>query len=279
MIGAAALVGAIAVNGIWDDRSKPAGHSIAKQAATTEQDPQASCASRSTYDGLKNEIFRRAGSIRRDNGAYARLSDVAVVRFERPMVRRVDHEVHSVSCSGTAFISLPPAIADSAGGGNLSGDVDYIVQSAADGSGSGVRLDNDNGLSSQLAKSPAWAWAEGGGSATRAAAVGNPMPVPAKAQARSDSETAPSYECRGAKSNSQAAVCSDRELAALDRDQALQYKHATEVADASQGRVLELTRIRFLSRRDQCASNECIADAYRSRMREIGEIMAGRWRG
>ena len=39
------------------------------------------------------------------------------------------------------------------------------------------------------------------------------------------------------------------------------------------------TRDRFLGYRDRCPTDSCIATTYRGRMREIDDIMAGRWRG
>jgi hypothetical protein len=41
--------------------------------------------------------------------------------------------------------------------------------------------------------------------------------------------------------------------------------------------MLERTRGRFLAYRERCGSDACIADAYRGRIREIRDIMAGRW--
>ena len=46
---------------------------------------------------------------------------------------------------------------------------------------------------------------------------------------------------------------------------------------AGERAVLQNTRSRFLSFRDRCGTNSCIADTYRGRMREIEDIMAGRW--
>ena len=50
-------------------------------------------------------------------------------------------------------------------------------------------------------------------------------------------------------------------------------------AERNQRRLLERTRDRFLSYRERCATNQCIAETYRSRLREISDIMANRWRG
>jgi uncharacterized protein len=41
--------------------------------------------------------------------------------------------------------------------------------------------------------------------------------------------------------------------------------------------MLQRTRASFLRFRDRCTSDACIADTYRGRMREISDIMSGRW--
>jgi len=40
---------------------------------------------------------------------------------------------------------------------------------------------------------------------------------------------------------------------------------------------LQSTRDRFLAYRDRCTNRQCIGDAYTGRMREIRDIMEGRW--
>jgi uncharacterized protein len=58
---------------------------------------------------------------------------------------------------------------------------------------------------------------------------------------------------------------------------AAQFNRSLGIADEEQRALLQRTRTRFLSYRDSCRSKGCIADAYRGRMREISDIMAGRW--
>ena len=72
-------------------------------------------------------------------------------------------------------------------------------------------------------------------------------------------------------------MCNDAGLASLDRQMASQFNSALARADAEERALLQRTRNRFLSYRDQCRSDSCIADTYRGRMREIQDIMAGRW--
>ena len=59
---------------------------------------------------------------------------------------------------------------------------------------------------------------------------------------------------------------------------AAQYGRAMAEASPQQQAVLQQTRDRFLGYRDRCPNNSCIGDAYVGRMREIRDIMEGRWK-
>ena len=72
-------------------------------------------------------------------------------------------------------------------------------------------------------------------------------------------------------------MCNDAGLAALDRQMAAQFNSALGRADPQQRALLQSTRGGFLAFRDRCRSDGCVADTYRGRMREISDIMAGRW--
>ena len=56
-----------------------------------------------------------------------------------------------------------------------------------------------------------------------------------------------------------------------------QFNAARRVANPRQRQLLERTRSRFLGYRDSCGSSACMAETYRSRMREISDILNGRW--
>ena len=58
---------------------------------------------------------------------------------------------------------------------------------------------------------------------------------------------------------------------------AAQYRRAFEQASPEQRRLLRDTAHRFYGYRDHCPNNACIGDAYVGRMREIRDIMEGRW--
>jgi uncharacterized protein len=72
-------------------------------------------------------------------------------------------------------------------------------------------------------------------------------------------------------------VCNDAGLAALDRQMSSQFYAALNRADPQQRRLLQSTRSGFLAFRDRCRSDSCVADTYRGRIREISDIMGGRW--
>ena len=58
---------------------------------------------------------------------------------------------------------------------------------------------------------------------------------------------------------------------------AAQYGRAVDQASPEQRELLRQTRDRFLGYRDRCPNRQCIGDAYVGRMREIRDIMDGRW--
>jgi uncharacterized protein YecT (DUF1311 family) len=169
---------------------------------------------------------------------------------------------------------------------SLSGDLDYLIQPAADGTGNVIRLGNADSIVQPLA------------TLARIAAPPSAPLVPltfrkksirrrktdpgtgAQPQAAPEPVTAnPSFDCNRARTRGEVAVCNDLGLAALDRQMAGEFNSAMRQANRQQRALLERTRGRFLSFRDRCSTNQCIADAYRGRMREISDIMADRWRG
>jgi len=87
----------------------------------------------------------------------------------------------------------------------------------------------------------------------------------------------PSFDCANARTRGEIAVCQDSGIAALDVNMAAQYRRSLAVATPAQRALLQSTRDRFLAYRDRCPNRSCIADAYTGRMREIRDIMEGRW--
>lgn len=255
-------------------------------AATSLPDVEgnaAGCSGNRVVAGLKSALFSEAAAARpTDAPVFQQIAAAAVARIENAALEGEDGEV--LQCSASLAIDLPPGIVSAGGRRNLMGNVDY---SLAPGGGQ-VTVRNAAGLISALA-----ALERSNGAITQPLGS-DPLPPPA-AQAPPepaiepseplDPEPAPSpptaarpsFNCGAARTRGERAVCSDPGLAALDRQMASQYQRAISGAPSDQQAVLRRTRDRFLSFRDSCGSDACIADAYRGRMREISDIAAGRW--
>lgn len=257
------------------------------QPAATEK----RCASKATYDLIKRALFRRAAQLRgSDQAAYDRLSAYAVLRVENPVLESESGGNGAVNCSGSLSLDLPPGVAVVGGRRTLMSDVDYTIQPAADGSGDVVLLRNADAIVAPLATLARTASQQ---APITAAPSLQPAPIPAPAPgtspgtapvnpppptAPSRPESArPSFNCGAARTRGEIAVCADAGLAALDRNMAAQYGRSIANASPDQQALLRRTRDRFLGYRDRCPDNRCIGAAYVGRMREIRDIMEGRW--
>jgi hypothetical protein len=260
----------------------------AQIAQAQPQDAEKRCASKATYDLIKSELFRRAAQLRgSDQPAYDKLSAYASLRMENPVMESEDNKVGAVNCSGSVSLDLPPGVAVVGGRRTLMADVDYTIQPAADGSGMVVLLRNADAIVAPLAtlartaQPPAQpeanvdsnetAPAETNGTVVEQAAPAAPSATPSATNAQ------PSFNCANARSRGEVAVCSDPGLAALDRNMAAQYRRSVAAASPDQRELLRETGERFVRYVNRCGSNSCIGEAYVGRMREIRDIMEGRW--
>lgn len=265
------------------DRLKDSQLNISQGASPADK----RCGSQATYDLIKRELFRRAAQLRgSDQAAYDKLSNYAVVRMENPVMEGSDSATGTISCSGSLSLDLPPGIAVVGGRRTLMSDVDYSVQRAADGSGNVIVLRNADAIIVPLATlartAPAQPAVSPGANEAApeqpetnvaASVSANVQPGPATA-----SPGRPSFDCNKRRTRGEAAVCSDSGLSALDLNMATQYRRAMETASPEQQALLGETARRFYAYRDRCPDNRCIGDAYVGRMREIRDIMEGRWR-
>jgi hypothetical protein len=258
------------------------------------QTPEKRCSSQATYDLIKRELFRHAAEVRgSDQAAYDRLSAYASLRMENPVMESQDKGSGAVNCAGSLSVDLPPGVAVVGGRRTLSADVDYTVQQATDNSGAVVLLRNADAIVTPLATlarvgEPAQAPAAEAPAANMAMPQ-QPMPnMPAPMQPAQPAPQAqappaapaaahPSFDCGKARTSGEVAVCSDSGLAALDRNMAGEYGRAIRSATPAQAALLRQTRDRFLAYRDRCPTHGCMAEAYAGRMREIRDIVEGRW--
>jgi uncharacterized protein YecT (DUF1311 family) len=268
------------------DQDKLTNVSVAQEGSSAT--PEKLCASKTTYELIKRELFRRAAQLRgSDQAAYDQVAASAVVRMENPVMESEDSSTGAVRCSGSLSLDLPPGVAVVGGRRTLMSDVDYSVQQAADGSGPVVLLQNADSIITPLAtlaranqpappsaeSVPTPAPAPGSEAEPAESAPSPPTPTAPSVQTRGS----PSFNCANARTRGEIAVCSDPGLSALDRQMAAQYGRAIAGASPEQRAILQQTRNRFLGYRDRCPNNSCIGDAYVGRMREIRDIMEGRW--
>jgi uncharacterized protein YecT (DUF1311 family) len=266
------------------DQDKLTGNELTQAAAPAN--PGKLCASPTTYDFIKRDLFRRAAQLRgSDQAAYDKLAAYAVVRMENPVLESEDNDTGALNCSGSLSLDLPPGVAIVGGRRTLTADVDYTIQRAADGSGTVIMLRNADAIVAPLA-----ALARVAGPSTVpdlsnsavpvepvtnlpvTASPAQPAPVPPESTG-----ARPSFDCANARSSGETAVCADSGLATLDRNMAAQFSRSLAGATPAQSALLRQTRDRFLAFRDRCPTRACISDAYVGRMREIRDIMEGRW--
>jgi hypothetical protein len=235
-------------------------------ATTTPGRQDKLCASSTTYDLIKAELFRRAAKLRgSDQAVYDRLASYALVRMENPVMESQDNSTGAVNCSGSLSLDLPPGVAVAGGRRTLASDVDYTVQQAADGTGTVVVLRNADAIVTPL---------------STLARVGEPAPQSSVPAEENDvtPEAPRTNEMQPAPPDQPMPrpLANDPGLAALDRDMMTEYSHAFGVASPEQRDLLRSTSRRFNAFRDSCPDRQCIADAYAGRIREIRDIIESR---
>lgn len=274
---------------------------------------QEACASKGTYDRLKQVVFEEAVRIRNSDPANLdTLAAHAVVRMENPVVKSRDEELNVTVCSGRFVLELPPGAERGFGGERrLTANIEYAAQAAVDGSGLVYQMNGAEPIIYRLAafdlqgqqwRVPAAADAPvqtaDAGTAiadvsqppvqapqqtipapqTRPAPQAQPQtrPAPQPEPARTvvaATNVRPSFNCRYARTSGERMVCGSGQLAAKDRAMSSLYYSAMADANGDTKRALRSTRNRFLAYRDRCGSEACIAEAYDGRMREIRDIV------
>lgn len=283
---AAVAAGVLMASSVWTNKfNDEEKASEAVPANAVVESPERKCAAPSVYDAIKREIFRRAAQTRgADEQEFVRISDFALLRMESPYLRGVDERLQRIDCTGVVRLQLPPKIVTSDGTGSLRASVDYAIQPAADGTGNIVVLGNTDAITVPLATIH-----RVGGAPVPSMEIDNALEpengVGAEEQGTAETTApeqsanpgGPSFDCSNVQSGTEARICSDPGLASLDRDTAWGYSRALSQATPDQRQILQSTRQSFLAYRDRCNSRSCIANAYMGRMREIRDIISGRW--
>lgn len=266
------------------------------RAQTRARQVQATCASNATNDRLKQVLFDDAIRIRNaDPVNLDTLATYSSVRMERPTVKSRDEALDVTVCSGLLVLQLPPGAERAfAGARNLRAEVEYAAQAAADGSGMVYRIKGAEPIVYKLAafdlrrqdyRVPAPSRVAPPPTARPAPERTEPAPPPPpppsatqprqpvpRPEAASTARTYPSFDCRRARTRSERLVCSDEDLAALDRAMSSRFYSALSNADRTTRAELRRSRDRFLAYRDRCPTVACVDEAYRDRMDEIRDI-------
>lgn len=281
LAGVAALILVIAVYALTRNADQDRIGDTAT-ASAADPDLNRACSGQPIYQQIKRALFRQAAQMRgKDADAYERIAAVASVRMENPAAEGESRDSGLVDCAGSLAIDLPPGVTTVAGRHQLMTDIYYTVDPA--GEQRVVQLRGADAIVNELAGLTV--------GAVRAAPpvlipndpanVVDPLaPVPEPTVAPPPPPTGnarPSFDCSRARTDSERAVCADPGLAALDRAMAAEYSRALDGAAPPQMLQLRQTRDRFLAYRDRCPNSTCIAAAYNDRIREIRDIMAGRW--
>ena len=258
------------------------GSKAAPRVATDDR-----CRAGASHEAVKRELFRRAAEVRGSNGDnYARIGEAAVLVIDgaAPVVAATASQ--AIDCQGRGTLRLPPGLVAASGRTMLSGDLAFTVgadrgHTVTVGEGDAIivplaTLTQSRGRSTSPAPSPSPSIDPPTAPTAPRPPVAAPAPRPSVPRPAPVS-TNPSFDCDRARAQSEYAVCASPALSALDRTMSGQFRAARNRADPGQARLLEQTRGRFLAFRNRCGDDDCIAQTYRGRMREIDDIMAGRW--
>lgn len=306
-LGAAGLALALAACGQTEPKDG-AEEARAERERSLAQRLKAACSSPATYDRLKQVAFDEAIRIRNaDPVNLDTLSTYSLVRVENPVVKSRDETLDVTVCSGRFILQVPPGAERAFDGKRqLVADIEYAAQAAADGSGLVYQIKGAEPIIYRLAtfdlrsqayrpqaprvaaaqtpeRRSASRPAEPPVAAPRPTTPANPTSAPTTV-ARAAPTTAPpragtaspSFNCRAGRSRSERMVCGSDRLASLDREMSSQFYSALSRAGEQQRAELRRTRDRFLAYRERCADESCVAQAYRDRMAEIGDIAGSR---
>lgn len=288
------LVGLLALIGIYA-ATRDTDQDKLKDAQLTQAngpDPSKRCSSNATYDLIKRSLFQHAAQLRgNDQEGFDQIAATATLRMENPVMESQDKDSGAINCSGSLSLDLPPGFALESGQRTLMSDVDYTVQPSADGGGDSVLLRNADAIITRLAtltraaEPDATETPDQNSDATENTdaqpGLTDDQPqlqqVPQAAPSSVPATARPSFDCSGAQSRGEMAVCSDAGLAALDRSMTAQYRRALALAPPEIQDQLRQTGRRFIAYRNGCSTKACVGDAYEGRMREIRDIMQGSW--
>lgn len=247
------------------------------------------CAYPSVQTLVRRELFRRATSLQSGDGkALDTAASGARIRINSPLAANGKSEM--IGCRGWLAIDLPAGLVVDQGRTNLNTEIAYELAKSSDGRISLASLSGVDALVRSLGTAaPPPREPEPVETPVPTQIVGRDVrkpvqkpatPVVASATGRPVAKTLrpqPSVaKCSSEPNDASRMICSNDNLASLDRQLASFYRQSWDKADETKRVALVGTRQRFNERRNDCASPNCLTAAYVSRLREISDIMAGR---
>ena len=228
------------------------------------------CAGQPTYEAIKKSIFDAAKKKVTTNPALLNsLASHSIIRMTSPLVRASNPQIGRTECSGLLTLVLPAAASNAFGGSTeLSADVQYAVQPAADKSGVVVEATGTGTISDQLAvATDTLNQRKSGATGFGGDTVGGSV------TAFAGKTYNPSFDCGGRLTNAMRMICQDSDLASADRDMNALYSQKKAATPKPDLPALIAAQRAFLKSRDNCPDTACMSDLYaqRSDVLNMGE--------
>ena len=230
---------------------------------------------------IKQEIFQRAsGSGSADRALLAQAEPLASARVESA-------HAEDAGCAGWLSLDIPPGVAVDGDRINLSSEIAFALIRTEDGTIQLSTLSGADNVVRALATLEPESRAAGpleaakpqqiAASASREKVL-DPAPVRQafSVSARPPKRSMDGEPCATTAGRSDRMICENGNLASLDWQLSNFYRQSWDRADEGKRGLLLGTRQQFNVRRNACASPDCMTTAYVARLREIGDIMAGR---
>lgn len=273
------IVGVVVYGRMAAERDADSFNVVAEQIVGSnmldvEPDAAQLCASADTYARIRDAVFERAQQQYGGNPApLASLRQSVGVRMQYPMLRAVQKEVGRTDCSGHLVLDLPPPTRGAFDGlPVLEADLEYGVQDAAGGSRALIELTGADEVIRQLAVAANLV-------VSRASASPSSSPSPSLSPAAeplvASSGPRPSFSCAGSLSDVEHLICSDEELAHMDREVAALFRSLREQLGPDEWDIVSDGQRRFLRRRSDCPDVSCVRGAYASQARFLKRFRDG----
>jgi hypothetical protein len=231
----------------------------------------ADCTSRAVVEKLRDAIFDTAIAKVEEEEATKLNSLRSVVsgRLENPLVLGFDEALQRSECSGMIIFGLPPNTKEAFKTAQLTAEIGYAVQPAADKSGLVVAAIGIEPLVDRLTDG-AERKRENSGSAARRDPFGNlfepdrrgPPPPPVDLSGPPIASITPSFACKGKLNRVERIICDDAGLADMDRGMAEAWREAKVRTPPGDMARLEAKRRAWLNERNSCSDGICIAASY-----------------